>query len=138
MLAGRALRGVRPFPSVRYASSSGAGRGGGLGLAFFGSLSAATFGLGIWQTARYFEKYEMTEQRVRDLEGEAVDVWEAVADLESPKDVPARRVQVTGRFDNQRTITVGPRPPPKDFPKEMIGADTAGFLVVSPFVDEHG
>jgi len=37
------------------------------GTIFFSSLCVGTFGLGCWQTKRYFEKIEQVEQRKHDL-----------------------------------------------------------------------
>ncbi|KAL7572756.1 hypothetical protein ACA910_009020 [Epithemia clementina (nom. ined.)] len=37
------------------------------GKGFFGSLCAGTFGLGVWQTQRYFEKMELVAQREQAL-----------------------------------------------------------------------
>ncbi|KAA0157268.1 hypothetical protein FNF29_00620 [Cafeteria roenbergensis] len=132
-------RGARGLATAAKAAGGGAGRA--TGLAAFGSLCAATFGLGVWQTLRYFEKYEMTEKRVEQLEDEPVALWDLVGSLPAQLksgDVPARRVTVSGKFDTDRTLLIGPRPPPKDFPREMMGADTAGFLVVTVFVDDDG
>ena len=37
------------------------------GIAFFSSLCASTFGLGCWQSQRYFEKIEMVESRNKEI-----------------------------------------------------------------------
>lgn len=42
------------------------------GVAFFGGLCVGTFGLGCWQTQRYFEKVELVEKRERELAMEPV------------------------------------------------------------------
>ena len=46
------------------AASGGIGKGGA---AFFSSLCMSTFGLGCWQSVRYFEKIEQMEQREKEL-----------------------------------------------------------------------
>jgi cytochrome oxidase assembly protein ShyY1 len=107
----------------------------------FGSLCAGTFGLGVWQTKRYFEKFELTEQRCKELDKAPLNAWDLIGTLPkelNARDVPSRRVSLTGRFDNHRSVLVGPRPPPKDFPRELLGSDTAGYIVVSPFIDNDG
>lgn len=101
----------------------------------FGGLSAGTFGLGVWQTVRYFDKYEMTERRRVELEAAPVDAVEAL----STSGGAARRVAARGRFDNSRVALLGPRPPPKDMPPEFAGRDVGGYVVVTPLaVDDEG
>ena len=83
----------------------------------------------------------MTENRRKELDKPPLDALELMSTLPkqlNPRDVPSRRVTITGRFDNKRVALIGPRPPPKDFPRELLGADTAGFLLVSPLVDDQG
>ena len=45
-----------------------------LGTLFFGSLCASTFGLGVWQSQRYFEKIDQVEQRKVELSADPVEL----------------------------------------------------------------
>jgi len=142
MLAKRIGQGARRF-ATQAAEAGGKASGSRrmLGLVGFGSLCAGTFGLGAWQTARYFEKFELTEKRCEELDDEPVALWDLVGTLTgqlSATNVPSRRIVVNGRFAEGRDMLVGPRPPPKDFPRELLGSDTAGYLLISVFVDSDG
>jgi hypothetical protein len=78
-----------------------------LGKAFFGSLCAGTFGLGCWQTQRFFEKKELVKKNEHDLSLPPIPLSESGNDLTS-----LRRRLVNGTFQHNREILVGPRGPP--------------------------
>ena len=77
-----------------------------LGKAFFGSLTLGTFGLGCWQTQRFFEKQELVKQREHDL-SLAPTLLSDANDLTS-----MRQRVVNGTFQHDKEILVGPRGPP--------------------------
>jgi cytochrome oxidase assembly protein ShyY1 len=74
-----------------------------LGKAFFGSLCAGTFGLGCWQTQRFFEKQEQMEQREHDL---ALDPEPLTSDYNTSS---LRRKVVEGAYRHDKEVLVGPR-----------------------------
>ena len=77
-----------------------------LGKAFFGSLCAGTFGLGCWQTQRFFEKQELVKKREYDLSLDPLP-------LSDNEDVSSlRRRVVNGTFHHEKEVLVGPRGPP--------------------------
>lgn len=107
------------------------------GKLFFSSLVATTFGLGVWQTRRYFEKEELLKQREQtltlppvplppysvcdqsELRGDASSLHRFQVGFYPPNpggDVTelkeCRRVNLIGSFRCQDTILVGPRGPP--------------------------
>lgn len=105
------------------------------GIAFFGSLCAGTFGLGCWQTKRYFEKVDMVAKREEELsmppvtlgptvrctvEEQAGSASSSSTTMENPKEPTAsqwiqqrhRRVLVSGTYKHVDEILVGPRGPP--------------------------
>ena len=77
-----------------------------LGKAFFGSLCAGTFGLGCWQTQRFFEKQELMAQREHDL---SLDPEPLTSDHNT---LSLRRKVVQGAYRHDKEVLVGPRGPP--------------------------
>jgi len=113
------------------AASGGIGKGGA---AFFSSLCMSTFGLGCWQSVRYFEKIEQMEQREKELamEPQALEN-NAKCSLEEiqPSDQQSvldksekdgikgaygnrghRPLVVSGKFRYEDELLLGPRGPP--------------------------
>lgn len=93
------------------------------GVAFFGSLCAGTFGLGVWQTRRYAEKIELLAARERDLQRPPQQ------GLSNPI-APHQRVLLNGTFQHNKELVVGPRGPPT----QHIGAGVSpqGYFVLTP------
>lgn len=83
------------------------------GKLFFSSLCASTFGLGCWQTQRYFEKIEQVEERKIVLAQEPIEL-EKCAKCSSSTQREFRPIVVTGRFRHEEELLVGPRGPPLD------------------------
>lgn len=113
------------------------------GQAFFGSLCVGTFGLGVWQTQRYFQKVELVAQRTADLAQDPV----APANCDDALRDSFRRFQLTGKFDYNREILVGPRGPPPGALPDKPGSSAAGmssapqgYHVVTPMyiIDDDG
>lgn len=77
------------------------------GRIFFGGLCVGTFGLGCWQTQRFFEKQEQVKQRKADLVLDPLPF-----DSESLVDGSLRRQRVHGVYRHEKEILVGPRGPP--------------------------
>jgi len=75
------------------------------GIAFFGSLCVGTFGLGCWQTQRYFEKVDMVKKREEELAMEPKEFSGFSEDS-------YRRTIVRGSFRHENEVLVGPRGPP--------------------------
>ncbi len=98
------------------------------GKAFFGGLTAGTFGLGCWQVIRYNEKTEQIQQRRKELE------MAPTSDFEN-KEFPYQRKQLTGTFLYEKEVLVGPRGAPLD-PKAAgaggMGPSPQGFMVLTP------
>lgn len=109
---------------------------GTLGSIFFTSLCAITFGLGVWQTRRYFEKVEMMKKREEDLELPCLTFAEWLKnknisldasypgklDVKLPsgdtnlRGVKSERsyrlVSIRGTFSHEKQMLIGPRGPP--------------------------
>ena len=84
------------------AAASGIGTAGKV---FFGSLCAGTFGLGCWQTQRYFEKVVAVAQREKDLALPPEP-------LDDTQPQGLRRRFVEGKYLHDLEVLVGPRGPP--------------------------
>jgi len=105
-----------------------------LGTLFFGSLCASTFGLGVWQSRRYFEKIDQVERRELELAADPVELDRftiAAADAANDDDdddnidedttedsaaarttASYRRLITRGEFMHEDEVLVGPRGPP--------------------------
>lgn len=124
-----------------------------LGASVFGTLVLGTFGLGVWQSNRYFWKKALIEEREVLLATEPVDLVTRLKALlakqgqpyvanTNPIDSPAlhyARVLVTGVFDHTNEITIGPRVPPKrehggGMNIAEVGGESKGYLVVTPLL----
>ena len=102
---------------------------------FFGTLCVGTFGLGVWQSRRFFEKQEMVKSREADLAMEPTS--------HIPKDFKStfRRIQLQGTFQHNKELLVGPRgPPPGALPDKPgssaqgMSSSPQGYFVLTPFV----
>lgn len=102
-----------------------------VGVAAFGSLSAATFGLGCWQVKRYSWKVDLVESRRRRLAADAVPVGESQMGR-----LPFEKVRCSGTFAYADSLFVGPRSAPQGTDAAAAAAMApSGFFVVTPFVD---
>lgn len=140
-------------------SSSGEaeiGGGGPIGKVFFSSLCVFTFGLGSWQTMRYFDKVQMVKKREDDLQLDpfsSFDDWRlntldtTIALKTEFKSAlkTYRRVYLHGEFQHQHEILIGPRGPPPGALAESgpnsgrgggggMSSSAQGYLVVTPFL----
>jgi surfeit locus 1 family protein len=127
-----------------------------LGASVFGTLVIGTFGLGAWQTNRYFWKEELIKKRENLLQAEPVDLLIQLKDLmnregrtkylKNPIDnlnLHYTRVKVTGFFDHSKEIMIGPRVPPKqDHGGGMniaeVGGESSGYFIVTPLILDDG
>jgi len=115
-----------------------------LTLPVFGSLVLGTGSLGIWQTARYFDKVALIESQAAALSDDDVDDESRV--LEDPR--IKRVVTMTGTFLHGDEVMVGPRGPPpgvlsSDGPMSGrggggISSSPQGYYVLTPFEKEGG
>jgi len=105
------------------------------GKVFFGTLCVGTFGLGVWQSSRFFEKQEMVKAREADLAMEPTN--------HIPKEFKStfRRIQLQGTFQHNKELLVGPRgPPPGALPDKPgssaqgMSSSPQGYFVLTPFV----
>ena len=132
------------------------GGGGPLGKLFFSSLCVFTFGLGSWQTMRYFDKVEMVKKREDDLNLDpfsSFDDWRrntldtTIATKTEFKSAlkTYRRVHLHGEYQHQHEILIGPRGPPPGALAESgpnsgrgggggMSSSAQGYLVVTPFL----
>ena len=119
------------------------------GSIFFTSLCVITFGLGTWQTQRYFEKIELCKKREEDLELEPLhwSQWQQSTRKESTQKDNAksyRRVILRGAFQHSKQVLVGPRGPPPGALAESgpnsgrsgggMSSSMQGYWVVTPFL----
>jgi surfeit locus 1 family protein len=128
----------------------------------FGTLVVGTFGLGTWQTNRYFWKEELIEQRKKTLCADPVDLVERLRELlasagvspslsengiSNPVDNPDlyyTRVSARGVFDHSNEICIGPRVPPKQEHAASgmniaeVGGESHGYFVVTPLILDNG
>ena len=116
---------------------------------FFSGLCLGTFGLGVWQTQRYFVKVEMVQKRDGDLSLVPVDFDEWQKKIvskegdESDGGRSYRRVRLQGKFQHENEVLIGLRGPPAGAlsatgPNSGRGggmsSGTQGYIVVTPLV----
>ncbi|KAL9183358.1 hypothetical protein ACHAXT_005145 [Thalassiosira profunda] len=132
------------------ATPATANQGGTAGKIFFTSLCAATFGLGAWQTQRYFEKVKLVKKREDDLGMEPLSSYNDWRALKSAagSDGGAKsyqRVHLRGKFQHENEILIGPRGPPPGALADSgpnsgrgggggMSSSAQGYYVVTPFV----
>lgn len=126
------------------------------GKAFFGSLCAGTFGLGVWQSIRYFEKVDLVQKRqdemnmppiplephsmmsrseFRKLRNSSSSSPKSSNDVDDDEEeVGFRRVYTRGIFRHEHEVLVGPRGPPLDTlgNKGPLSGRSSGGMGVSP------
>lgn len=103
------------------------------GQVFFGGLCVGTFGLGTWQTKRYFEKIQLIQERQNALQKEPVTQFNLQEIQQQPNNFCQLRLH--GRFDHRHEFLVGPRgPPPGALPETAAGVSSApqGYFVLTP------
>ena len=112
------------------------GASAGLSLAgkgFFGSLCAGTFGLGVWQTSRYFEKTDLVAERQDALA--RPPLTEFTTDRHG-----FHRMRLQGQYLYEKECLVGPRSPPVGALPDKPGSSgqgmaraPMGYYVLTPF-----
>jgi surfeit locus 1 family protein len=127
-----------------------------VGAAVFGTLVVGTFGLGVWQTNRYYWKDELIQQREASLAADPVDLLTKLKQLleekgvvpfvhsTNPVDTEAlhyTRISARGVFDHSNEIFIGPRVPPKQehgggMNIAEVGGESSGYFVVTPLILE--
>jgi len=126
-----------------------------VGKIFFPSLCLLTFGLGSWQTKRYFEKVDMVKKREDDLELDPLSSfsdWQLLQknnskDTDTTTDAKSksyRRVNLQGKYQHDKQILIGPRGPPPGALAESgpnsgrsgggMSSSTQGYWVITPLV----
>lgn len=112
---------------------------------FFGGLVGGTFGLGCWQSQRYFWKIDLLEERRRALEAEPVALPAGATATSLVDSFPAlgercRRVRVSGTYDAERTAVVGPRSAPPGVGTQATGLGTSpqGYVVFTVLTRPDG
>lgn len=126
------------------AAASGLSSSGKL---FFSSLCASTFGLGCWQTQRYFEKIEQTEERNKIIAQEPIEL-EKGFNCSSPNDREFQPILVHGKFRHEDEILIGPRGPPLDSLSKSgpnsgrssggMASSPQGYYVIAPLERSNG
>mmetsp|Transcript_19607 Transcript_19607/g.29779 ORF Transcript_19607/g.29779 Transcript_19607/m.29779 type:complete len:265 (-) Transcript_19607:635-1429(-) len=112
------------------------------GKLFFSGLTAGTFGLGSWQSQRYFEKIEQMKEREIDLLREPIVYDPASATTKDDK-ASFRKQLIRGQFRHAQELLIGPRGPPPgalaaDGPTSGrsgggMSSGPQGYYVVTPF-----
>lgn len=120
------------------------------GTLFFSSLCAGTFGLGSWQSKRYFEKIEQVEQRKHDLKMDPIPYSDGTDNIDNndltTTNPSFRRYKMKGTFRHEDQIFVGPRGPPLDALGKSgpmsgrsgggMGVSPQGYFIITPFERE--
>ncbi|GAX23350.1 surfeit locus 1 family protein [Fistulifera solaris] len=107
------------------------------GQVFFGGLCVGTFGLGTWQTQRYFEKIRLMEERQSDLQKAPTETFN-IQEIQQQTNNFCQ-LQLQGRYDHRHEFLVGPRgPPPGALPDTAGGGGISsapqGYFVMTPFI----
>ena len=122
-----------------------------LGIAFFGSIVATAFGLGVWQTKRYFWKIDLIEET---LERYNKDMGKGGAPV--PLDVllgsyaglaqhvtgmQGQKMVLKGNFDHSREVLLGPRAAPPGLvttAAQGMATNPMGYYLLTPFTLQEG
>ena len=136
--------GRRGLSSTSASSSSSSSSQDYLGITFFTGICLGTACLGTWQVQRYYWKIGVIEDSKRMLKepvstlpigGEQFQLPELVGELKG------RRVAVTGRYEHDREVLVGPRSAPAGLfgaPAQGMAMNPQGYFVFTPFRREDG
>jgi surfeit locus 1 family protein len=96
---------------------------------------AATFGLGTWQLYRRNKKIELLDYRRKRLEEEPVLLETVLAtskgsgeNFQSVDLLEYRRVVIQGKYDDSKSLFVGPRV------QTLYGEAKKGYQMVTPFI----
>ena len=140
----------------RWASSSTAGAAASkstnaLGIAFFGSIVATAFGLGVWQTKRYFWKIDLIEETLERynqdmgkggqaiplnvLQGSYAELCSHVTSMQGQK------MALRGSFDHSREVLLGPRAAPPGLvttAAQGMATNPMGYYLLTPFTLADG
>lgn len=148
-----------PITSAQESSSGGVD--GIAGKVFFSSLCLLTFGLGSWQTKRYYDKIDMVQKRDDDLALDPLPSlydWQMLqqsANLSSigsnktdAKEKSYRRVCLQGTYQHNKQLLIGPRGPPPGALAESgpnsgrggggMASSAQGYWVITPFAITDG
>ncbi|KAK8948988.1 Surfeit locus protein 1 [Platanthera zijinensis] len=91
-----------------------------------------TFGLGTWQIFRRQEKIKLLDYRKERLDMEPLS-WNQIGSLKHNLDsLEFRKVICEGKFDEQKSIFIGPRS------RSISGVTENGYYVISPFFPKQG
>mmetsp|Transcript_29482 Transcript_29482/g.33880 ORF Transcript_29482/g.33880 Transcript_29482/m.33880 type:complete len:279 (+) Transcript_29482:68-904(+) len=116
------------------------------GIAFFSSLCVTTFGLGCWQTQRYFEKIESVEKRINELSKDGQHLEPNATYTGSGTSISRgyRPIIVQGKYMHEHEILIGPRGPPPGVLSSSgpnsgrssggMSSSPQGFYVLTPLV----
>ena len=133
-------------------SSSGGSQGGGaldiLGILVFGSACVGTFGLGVWQVQRYFEKIQTIEDSVKRMHEPphplALPSSSSSSSSSQQQDVvdalhenQGRVLLLQGTFDHSKEILLGLRSAPPNLltaKAEGMATNPQGFYIITPFI----
>ena len=121
-----------------HSKSSSGSSGDVLGMLFFGSLCAATFGLGVWQVQRYQEKtasIEQSQQLLREPPLPLVNQHGQSTLSSAVSSLRGRLLTIEGEFMHDREVLLGIRsaPPGLVSPKaEGMAVNPQGYFVITP------
>ena len=111
-------------------------------MAVFSTICLSTMGLGIWQVKRYFWKVDLIET-IKHASHAAPVVLDAARMRSSStmNDLEGKVALVTGRFDHNNEIYLGPRSAPTSllgYAAQGMATNPQGYYVITPFVMDDG
>lgn len=100
------------------------------GIAVFSSISAVTFGLGVWQYQRYHWKVNLIAEGRDNMKCDAEEL-SVSSNLDK---LNGRQVRFTGTFDHSREVLVGLRAPPAGTfdAAQGMGSNPQGYYIYTP------
>lgn len=120
------------------------------GILFFGSLCVSTFGLGCWQSSRYFDKIQLIQRRDEELAMDPIELQSNASshDWETTKrQSNHRRLHVTGTFHHDKEVLMGPRGPPPGAISQSgpnsgrssggMASSPQGYFIITPLERPH-
>ncbi|CAH0477425.1 unnamed protein product [Peronospora belbahrii] len=98
------------------------------GMAFFGTLTATTAYLGMWQTERYYWKVDLINKRIKELSESVAELPKTARASDVIDDIEYRQLHLEGHFKSGSTFYLYPRSAPADPSDSFANVKSGGYI----------